>query len=228
MRTFALVLVLLLIAGSATAQEGGTNITVTNGSVALSGTVAAGNGGTGQSTPTADSVLVGDGSLWNKKTLPSCSGATNALAYNTTTDAFSCNTISGGGTVTHSVTSDAWFGLSASGVATIYMNPVTGRISETEEYASEASWGQTFTNFKCMTNQTALNLTVQMGDGACSGALTYSGNLSLGTSWTADTWTAEDTDSEAVTDEQCYVIKISISAGSITTPTNLRCLYEES
>jgi len=228
MRTFALILLLLVLAPlGALAQEGGTNVTVQNGEVSLSGTVAAANGGTGQSTPTADSVLVGDGSLWNKKTLPSCSGATNALAYNTTTDAFSCNTISGGGTVTYSVTSSIQFKIGISGISTIYMNPKTGDISETEELVSEASWGQTFTNFKCLLNQSDSNTTVQMGDGACSGALTYSGNLSLGTSWTADTWTSEDTDTEAVTDEHCYAIKIS-TTGNMSNPTILRCLYEES
>ena len=39
-------------------------------------------------TPTADGVPVGDGSAFNTKVLPSCSGGT--LAYNSTTDAFSC------------------------------------------------------------------------------------------------------------------------------------------
>lgn len=67
----------------------------------LTSPVAAADGGTGQTTPTADNVLVGDGAAWNKKALPSCSNATNdKLLYDASTDAFSCGTDqagSGGG-----------------------------------------------------------------------------------------------------------------------------------
>lgn len=59
--------------------------------VGLTSPVGAADGGTGQTTPSADNVLVGDGSAWNKKALPSCSsGANDKLLYDSSTDTFSC------------------------------------------------------------------------------------------------------------------------------------------
>lgn len=78
------------------------------------------NGGTGAATLTAHGILLGEGTsavgsvgsgstadsvpLWGgaggdptAAALGSCSGASNALTYNTSTHAFGCNTISGGG-----------------------------------------------------------------------------------------------------------------------------------
>lgn len=48
--------------------------------------------------PTDDTLLIGNGTLWQSKALPSCSGATDALAYTTATNAISCNTIATAGT----------------------------------------------------------------------------------------------------------------------------------
>lgn len=52
-------------------------------------------------TPTDDNLLVGNGSAWQIKAIPSCSGATtDKLLYNSTTNAFSCGvdqTSAGGG-----------------------------------------------------------------------------------------------------------------------------------
>lgn len=45
--------------------------------------------------PTDDNTVVGSGTAWALKALPSCSTASSALNYNTTTNAFGCNTISG-------------------------------------------------------------------------------------------------------------------------------------
>ena len=85
----------------------------------VTGTLGAGNGGSGDSTLTAHSALIGEGTspfnqiapandsvlLWQTSSadpvagpLSSCSGASSALTYNTSTHAFGCNTISGGGT----------------------------------------------------------------------------------------------------------------------------------
>lgn len=87
----------------------------------VTGVLPVANGGMGQSTLTANAVLLGNGtsgvvgvalsgdqllrgvtsSAPTATTLPSCSGANEAINYNTTTHAFSCQTISAGtGTVT--------------------------------------------------------------------------------------------------------------------------------
>lgn len=103
-------------------------------------------GGTGQSTPTDDTTLVGNGTVWNKAALPSCSGATNTLTYNTSTNAFGCNTISG------SVTQSTGTGT---------LNYTTGcTVAQTQNYAFVTT-GQvvtlTFTSqFACTSNATTM------------------------------------------------------------------------
>lgn len=64
------------------------------------GTLAVARGGTNLTASADDNTMVGNGTTWQTKAIGSCSGATNALTYNTTTNAFGCNTISGGGTGT--------------------------------------------------------------------------------------------------------------------------------
>lgn len=63
----------------------------------MGGTLPAAHGGTDQATAPDDNVLVGQGVQYQLKALPACAGATNALAYDTATNTFSCNTIAGGG-----------------------------------------------------------------------------------------------------------------------------------
>lgn len=64
----------------------------------VTGTLGAGNGGTGVTTTTDDNVLVANGSAWQSKTLPSCSNATTSkLLYDTSTNTFSCGTDQTGG-----------------------------------------------------------------------------------------------------------------------------------
>lgn len=45
--------------------------------------------------PTDDNLLVGNGSAWQLKALPTCSAGTSALTFNTTTNAFGCNSLAG-------------------------------------------------------------------------------------------------------------------------------------
>lgn len=59
----------------------------------LPDTLPASMGGTGTTTPTADGVLIGNGTIWNIKVLPSCSNATTSkLLYDSSTDTWSCGT----------------------------------------------------------------------------------------------------------------------------------------
>lgn len=84
--------------------------------------------------PTDDNVLVGSGSDWVLKAIGDCDAAASALTYDTTTNAFGCNTISGGGggwTFVTSVTPSAspnqdFTGLSAYNEIMIFMKTVRG------------------------------------------------------------------------------------------------------
>lgn len=63
----------------------------------ITGTVTAAHGGTGLTTATDDNVMVGNGTAWQSKALTSCSAASSAVTYNTSTNAWGCNTIASGG-----------------------------------------------------------------------------------------------------------------------------------
>ena len=63
--------------------------------------------------PTDDNIAVGNGTAWQLKALPTCSGGTDALAYNISTNTFSCNTIATAGTGLSYWTRVAEAGLSA-------------------------------------------------------------------------------------------------------------------
>lgn len=80
-----------------------TGALITSASVTAgwTGTLAASRGGLGMSTVTDDTVAVANGSGWVSTALTSCSAASSAVTYNTSTNAFGCNTITAGnGTVT--------------------------------------------------------------------------------------------------------------------------------
>lgn len=95
--------------GAALTRVSDTNVTLTLGgtpttallnaasiTAGWTGTLAAARGGTDGASPTDDSVMVGSGTAWITKTLTSCSTASSAVTYNTSTNAWGCNTISSG------------------------------------------------------------------------------------------------------------------------------------
>ena len=59
----------------------------------ITGTLPVGNGGTGVTSATDDAVLVGNGTALQSKVLTTCSAADSALTYDTSANAFGCNTI---------------------------------------------------------------------------------------------------------------------------------------
>jgi hypothetical protein len=95
-------------AGAALTKTDDTNVTLTLGgapttalvnaasvTVGWTGTLAATRGGLGMSTVTDDTVAVANGSAWQSKALTDCDAATSAVRYDTTTNAWGCNTING-------------------------------------------------------------------------------------------------------------------------------------
>jgi hypothetical protein len=100
-------------------------ITSTIGELAIGNSPLAAPGGNftfdwvAASAPSVDnSVLVSISNLWTRKLMTSCSGATDALTFNTTTHVFGCNVAMGGGgggapTTSTYITEVAEAGLSA-------------------------------------------------------------------------------------------------------------------
>lgn len=63
----------------------------------VTGTLPFGNGGTGLSSASDDTVMVSNGSAWQAKAIPDCDDTGgNHLNYDTATNAFSCGTSGGG------------------------------------------------------------------------------------------------------------------------------------
>jgi hypothetical protein len=112
----------------------------------VSGTLPVANGGTGVATLANDSLLMGNGtSAMSAKAVPSCSGASDALTYNVTTDTWGCNTIAGGGGSVTSIT--AGTGISASP-----SSPITssGTLSVDQAFSPTWSGTHTFSNAPVM------------------------------------------------------------------------------
>lgn len=63
--------------------------------------------------PTDDNIVIGSGTTWQLKALPTCSGATDALSYTTASNTIGCNTIATAGTGLSYLTKVAEAGLSA-------------------------------------------------------------------------------------------------------------------
>jgi len=59
--------------------------------------VTTAQGGTGLTSATDDAALVGNGTSWAATAIPNCGSSTQALAYSTSTNAFSCQTVTGSG-----------------------------------------------------------------------------------------------------------------------------------
>jgi len=79
-------------------------VTLTNGTglpivAGTTGTLSVARGGTNLTASADDNVMVGNGTTWQTKALTDCNGASDAVTYDTATNAWGCNSIgaSGGG-----------------------------------------------------------------------------------------------------------------------------------
>ncbi len=115
---------------------------------ALSTPLAATYGGTGVADPNEDSILVGAGTSWFQKAVPSCSTNGAALRYNTTTDTFTCNgPYSGTGTCTNQF-ARALNASNAPTCATVALGTDTsGNYAAGDDVAGKATSGDSATSF---------------------------------------------------------------------------------
>ena len=85
----------------AIANLGVTNAKIANSTIDLTakvtGILPVANGGLNLSASSDDNVPVGNGTTWQSKALTNCDSVTQAVSYNTTTNTWGCNTITGSG-----------------------------------------------------------------------------------------------------------------------------------
>lgn len=206
------------------AIQAGAGITVANGEIALVTPVAVANGGTGLTIATEDATVVGNGSAWAAKVLPSCSGATQALSYDSSANAFGCTAITA--TSVNSVlvfASETKIDLNSAGTATAYLG-LGGRVSTTETDVTVPISAATLGNLRCVASSAVggTSLTVTLGLGACTGGMSY-GSL-LVTPSAANTAVSYTSTTTATTANQCVALKV-VASGD-TNPVFVSCTLD--
>lgn len=194
---------------------------------AVTGTLAHGNGGIDITSVTDDTTIVASGSAWVAKALPSCTGAGKAVTYDTSTNAFGCNTIAGGSNPLIAFMSDMDI---APNTAAIYLGAGNG-LSTVEGDVQLPSPGATFKNLRC--TNTAIqgaganhDIVITGRVGACGSqadatlTCTITGSASGNQSCTPDT-----TNTLAPTAGQCIDLKV-VTQSAVANSARVSCSVE--
>jgi hypothetical protein len=189
---------------------------------AVTGTLPVARGGTNLTASPDDNVMVGNGTTWQSKAIGDCDGAQNALTYDVTTNAFACNTISGGTTINGAQGFGSGMNLSP-GSLTYYFGLGTG-LDQAEAVVEVPLPALTLANLRCRSSAApgGSGITVTARVGTC-GAL--SDNTTLQVVLTvAGTVVADSVGTINVTANQCATF--SAVAASTTTATRVGCSVE--
>lgn len=213
---------LFATAQPAFAIEASSPLKYENGVMTLDSAVPYTLGGTGQTTAPDDSVMVGNGSGWELKTLPDCDAGSQALEYDTTTNTFTCETISAGSTIYPEITFNS-DGLMNQNGNTLYVGP-GGKISSTEGNVSMPIGAATLSNLRCKASATVggTSLVVTLASGACGGTLTAS-NVTV--TPTGTTVVSDTSNTLSVTADQC--VSLAAVATGDTNAIHLACSVQK-
>lgn len=182
---------------------------------AVTGLLAVANGGHGAAPASDDQVFVSSSTTagaW--KTLTDCDGPTNAVTYDTATNAWGCNTISGGATIPSRFCMSTVGTISAG--QTVYMSDGTTIDAAEGRAQNIMPSNATLENLRCTSSVApggSETITITMGDGTCTGSLTDSTGQICTISTTGRTC-VEAGASEAVTAGACFRWKAVASAGA--------------
>jgi hypothetical protein len=211
---------LFFSAQPAMAIEGTSPIVVQNGAISLD-TVPVASGGTGLTSATDDTVMVGNGSAFELKALTNCSGSTDAVSYNTTTNAFGCNTISAGSTVYPEISFNAETKLDQNG-DTLYVG-VGGKVSSTKANVVVPIGAGTLANLRCRASGTVggTSLVATLHKGTCGSESATSTTVTIsGTTVVSDT-----SNSASITADECIVL--ALVASGDTNAVHVSCSIQK-
>jgi hypothetical protein len=205
-------------------QFAGTQIDLTT---EVTGTLPAGNGGTGQTAATADAVLVANGTAYVARVVADCDAVGQAVNFDQTTDAWSCRTIVGSG-ANPTVSADGELAVDTTDDQFIYFSTAERVIRYQFPKAFTIELPADVDNFLLWTDQDALTVVsfsciVDPGDAGESVAITIQERDSDGTNPTTIGTATCDNDgaagsiSDANVDAADYVgIDIGTVTGTVT------------
>lgn len=215
-----LIAVLLFSAQPALAIEGTSPIVVQNGAISLD-TVPVGDGGTGLTSATDDTVMVGNGSAFELKALTNCNGSTDAVSYNTSNNTFGCNTISAGSTIYPELSFNAETKLDQNG-DTLYIG-VGGKVSSTKANVVVPIGAGTLANLRCRASGTVggTSLVATLHKGTCG-----SESATLTTVSISGTLVVSDTSNSAsISAGDCVVLEL-VATGN-TNAVHVSCSIQK-
>lgn len=172
-RVVLLALVLMCCSLSqAWALNGTTNeIQIENGIVGFDVVpIPVAKGGTNQTTSPDETLLLGNGTTWELKTVPNCIAANSFLQYTASTNTFSCGSVATSSTIGFSTNGDVV------GAVTTFIGPSITDSTETRGQTI-TDVAATFDNLECVSTVlpgASQTYTITMRDGVCTGALTAS------------------------------------------------------
>ncbi len=184
---------------------------------AITGLLPVANGGHGAAPGADDQVFMSSSTsagAW--KTLTDCDGATNAVTYDTATNAWGCNTISSGTTIPPPLCASTMGDIT--GGTTVHLSFAAAGDSSQGRAQTIATTNMSLDNLKCVSSvapTSGQSYTATIADGACTGALTDSSGQIATVSGTGRTG-AEAGAAEAVTSGECYALKLVASATAAT------------
>lgn len=212
----------MVMASLAWALSAGTNISLENGTIALTGQVGVANGGSGLATYTAaNKILVSTGATaLTASALPAdCEGSDKAVSYDDSDQTFGCSTIPSAGTNTQflSFQSETKVDVDNSGTNAVYIG-AGGRVSTTVgNVQTVINGGGDFDNLACtLSGNPAANLKVELVYGTCGtlASASTTQTVTFASGGTNATIQAESGAAQTVDAAKCVALKVSSPDGN--------------
>lgn len=180
-------------------------------------TVPVNKGGTNLTAAADDEVMVGNGTTWQSKALTNCTGSGKAVTYDTSTNSFGCNTITGTGRIAFC----SILPVTVLSATPVFMD-LNGGVTTTEARArTPFKTSTTFANFQCMPDTATTNaITAVIGENGCNTTADVTSKAQVVMSSSANT-VGSSSGTTVVAADECAVVKMT--AGTDAAETGVCC-----